>query len=150
MSDETLKVLDLLIRVLLYATIYFIAFAALLSPLPLWNKYVKTRDKEKKEAERIIVKMNDKKEKNLKEISNQVDRINTLDQQIEIREKKLAELKYELDEPIQEIPEDAEEETQEIDYENLKVIELREIGKKRGIKGATRMKKAQLVKLLSD
>lgn len=48
MSDETMKVLDIAIRIALYGLAYFFIWIALISPLVIWKKYEIFRDKKRK------------------------------------------------------------------------------------------------------
>ena len=142
MSPETLKVLDLLVRVLFYGAIYFVAWIAILSPLPLWNKYKKNRDKEKKETERIIVKMAD-------DIKKDADRIATLNKTITDLDKQIAEKKEQLEQLASEQAANEVPEAEIVDeHPEITVAQLRITAKEKGIKGFSRMSKEKLLKTL--
>ena len=122
LSPETLKVLDLAIRVAMYGLAYFFLWIALISPLVIWKKYEIFRDKKKVEAERILVKMNKKNE----------------DGEVIQEEKK---------NPPSIVPEEQDHigEFQPVAAEIPSVIELRKIAKEKGVKGFSRMSKEELL-----
>lgn len=142
MSPETLKVLDMVIRVALYGAIYFVAWVAFLSPLPLWNKYKKNRDKEKKEAERIIVKMNEDIKKDTASISVLKEILAELDKKLAAKKKELESLD----------PDDSNQDKQDqADDSNkltITVNELRLEAKEKRIKGFSRMNREKLLQVL--
>ena len=134
MSDQTMALLDLLVQVALYGIIYFTGFMFFISPLVIWHKFKLWRDKELKEAERIIIKMNEN------------DKIVKLEKAIELINEKLNN-----DDKQPEVLIDAEIDAQEklknevIINKGMTVDELRKIAAKRGLKGYSKMKKQKLL-----
>jgi len=124
LSEQTMNILDLAIRVGLYGLAYFFFWIALISPLVIWKKYEIFRDKKKVEAERIIVKMNKK------------------DTDGEV-------IPEELKTPPSLVPEEQDTigsfKPIEVENKTPGVLELRKIAKERGIKGFSRMSKEELL-----
>jgi hypothetical protein len=125
LTPETLKVIDLAIRVAMYGVAYFFLWLGLISPLVIWKKYEIFRDKKKVEAARIIVKMNKTNE----------------DGEVIPEEKK---------NPPTVIPEEQDHigNFEPAAKEIPSVIELRKLAKERGLKGFSRMRKDELAKKL--
>lgn len=152
-----LKLINILLGTLIVSLILALPLIILIMLMQKYDKYKKDRDKEVKEAERIIIRQNESITTNteaikvLKEIEQKYDYRNLkladenrkLEQ--EIRDKKI-ELGLDVD------PEVTLEQAEQIlaDYESMTVKELHEIAKALELKGYSRWKKDKLISMLPD
>ncbi len=148
MSEATKNALDIVYRVLFVSLWFAVPVVILIVLMYGYERYKKWKDAEKKEAERIIVKMNEDVIKTTETI-NVLKPIETeLRANISKLEDKLKELKKEAGEPEPAaIPQDVEETPKE-PVKQPTIKELHQLAKERKIKGFSRMKKEDLIKIL--
>jgi hypothetical protein len=148
MSDAARLALDIAYRVLFTSLWFAIPIVMLILLMYGYEKYKKWKDAEKKEAERIIVKMNEDVIKTTETI-NVLKPIETeLRATIATLQEKVKELKQEAgetEEIQQSEPSDAPE---EIKTKKPSIKELHKLAKERKIKGFSRMKQDELIKIL--
>ena len=148
MSDAARNALDIAYRVLFTSLWFAIPIVMLILLMYGYERYKKWKDADRKEAERIIVKMNEDVIKT-NETINTLKPIETeLRASIAMLEDKLKNLKKETHEMEQESTSDEanNEKTESIKQPTIK--ELHELAKERKIKGFSRMKKEDLIKIL--
>lgn len=144
LSEQTLAVIDGLIRVLFYTLYVAGPIMILIILMYQYEKYKKWKDKEAREAERIIVKRNEEVVETNKAITALEAKKAELKLAVEAYEVKLSEQRAELgDEPITD-----DEMIKQVDNK-LTIKELHALAKERGIKGFSRMKKEDLITALS-
>lgn len=142
MNTTTQEFLQTTLQVLLASTWFAIPIVVLLGLMVFYTYYKKWAAKEQKEAERIIVKMNEQLKQDGVALSALTNRISELKIEIDVKEQKLRELKQELNEPEDKDPVAPEVKT--IDSK-LTIIELQNLARERGIKGYSRMSKEKLL-----
>lgn len=148
MSDAARNALDIVYQVLFISLAVAIPIVVLILLMYAYEKYKKWKDAEKKEAERIIVKMNEDVIKTTETI-NVLKPIETeLRATISKLEEKLKDLKKEAgeEEPGLQSSDVINESSEPIKEPNIK--ELHALAKERKIKGFSRMKKEDLIKIL--
>lgn len=148
MSDAARNALDIVYQVLFISLAVAIPIVVLILLMYAYEKYKKWKDVEKKEAERIIVKMNEDVIKTTETI-NVLKPIETeLRATISKLEEKLKDLKKEAgeEEPGLQSSDVINESSEPIKEPNIK--ELHALAKERKIKGFSRMKKEDLIKIL--
>jgi septal ring factor EnvC (AmiA/AmiB activator) len=136
------QALNILINVILYSLAVAAPLIMLIIVMYQYEKYSKWRAKEQKEADRIIVKMNE-------DIVNTSKTINHLKDQEAALEKKIKEYeerKVLLQDEIGVVEKATPEESKPLDQMNIK--ELHAVARERGIKGFSRMSKDELLKAL--
>lgn len=133
---------DTFLSVLFYSLAVATPLIVLIIIMYQYEKYSKWRSKEQKEADRIIVKMNE----DIIETSKTIDKLNNVKEKLEKDvasfEERKKELKVELaieDEVIVE---------QTKTFEDMNIKELHEVARERKVKGFSRMKKDELLKVL--
>lgn len=148
MSEATKNALDIVYRVLFVSLWFAVPVVILIVLMYGYERYKKWKDAEKKEAERIIVKMNEDVIKTTETI-NVLKPIETeLRANISKLEDKLKELKKEAGEPEPVAPSQDIEETPKEPVKQPTIKELHQLAKERKIKGFSRMKKEDLIKIL--
>ncbi len=157
MSEITRNVLDILFRVIFISGWIAAPIIMLIMIMYLYEKYKKWKDTERKEAERIIVKMNEDIVKTSAAINNLKPVETELKLSISALESKLKELKAQTHElqPVEVvIPEETTTSMNEIiaeekhDSKELTIKDLHALARERKIKGFSRMKKEVLIKIL--
>jgi|GEM_PF-3476186 len=148
MSDTTRQVLDIAYRVLFYTLWIAIPIIVLIILMYAYEKYKKWKDADRKEAERIIVKMNEDIVKSGTTINVLQSRETELKLAVDALEARLKELKKESGENSSD---DASDDTNAhaamIDSKTT-IKDLHALAKERKIKGFSRMKKEDLIKIL--
>lgn len=141
--------INVLLKVLIISLTISTPFIVLILLMEFYDRYKKRKNKENREAERIIIKNNEQISKDA--ISLQV--ITELHKKLEYSVLKLREEKRALvkeldieDEDTEELIEEAEEE--KIDYSKMTINELHDIARELNIKGFSRMKKEKLVTII--
>lgn len=148
MSDAARNALDIAYRVL-FTTLWFaIPIVVLILLMYGYEKYKKWKDVEKKEAERIIVKMNEEVIKS-QETINVLKPIETeLRASIATLEEKVKALKKEAGEPEPVASPAEDKTTPAVTNKKPSIKELHALAKERKIKGFSRMKQDELIKIL--
>lgn len=148
MSDAARSALDIAYRVLFTSLWIAIPIVMLILLMYLYEKYKKWKDSDRKEAERIIVKMNEDVIKT-QETINVLRPIETeLKATIATLEEKVKSLKKETGEPeAAEIPADKESSVVQANTKPS-IKELHALARERKIKGFSRMKQDDLIKIL--
>lgn len=148
MSEATKNALDIVYRVLFISLWFAVPVVILIVLMYGYERYKKWKDIEKKEAERIIVKMNEDVIKTTETI-NVLKPIETeLRANISKLEDKLKELKKEAGEPEAVALSQDVEETPKESVKQPTIKELHQLAKERKVKGFSRMKKEDLIKIL--
>lgn len=145
MQESTLKLLGLLSNVIIISLIFAAPIILLIILMYFYDRYKKFKDKEQREAERIIIKNNEG-------IRATASNIKTLDEQfkkldydvLKLREEK-RQLEIELGHTSEDEPEVINEGT---NYDEMTIKELHDIARELKIKGFSRMKKDKLVDIL--
>lgn len=148
MSDTTRQVLDIAYRVLFYTLWIAIPIIVLIILMYAYEKYKKWKDADRKEAERIIVKMNEDVIKTTETI-NVLKPIETeLRATIATLQEKVKELKQETSETEKIAQSEPLDAPQVIKTKKPSIKELHKLAKERKIKGFSRMKQDELIKIL--
>ena len=148
MSDAARNALDIAYRVLFTSLWFAIPIIVLILLMYGYEKYKKWKDADRKEAERIIVKMNEDIIKS-QETINVLKPIETeLRASITTLEEKVKALKKEVGEP--EVVDPLADKDFEVVQANKKpsIKELHALARERKIKGFSRMKQDELIKIL--
>jgi len=143
MSETTRQALDILIRILIYSGFVAVPIMVLMFLMYRYEKYKRWKDKDQKEAERILVKRHEDIEKSAQAINVLETKETELKLDIELLEQKKKELLAEIHED-QEDP--SADETKSASDVTIK--ELHKLAKEKGIKGFSRMSKATLLQRL--
>lgn len=150
MSDTTRQVLDIAYRVLFYTLWIAIPIIVLIILMYAYEKYKKWKDADRKEAERIIVKMNEDIVKSGTTINVLQSRETELKLAVDALEARLKELKKESGEnSSEEASDDAKNRVTMVDNKTT-IKDLHALAKERKIKGFSRMKKEDLIKILGQ
>ena len=145
MTEATRDALDMFFRIIFYSGFVAGPIMVLILVMYQYERYKKWKDKEKKDAERIIVKMNEDIVKTGVTVNALPTRETELKLSIEAKEARLKELKVESgDEAAKET--DEEKPT----TEGLSIKQLQALARERGVKGFSRMKKEDLRKILGS
>jgi len=144
LNENTNNFLNITLQVLLATTWIAIPITMMLVLMYLYKKYKKWEDKEVRQAERLIVKMN----KDVVEASEAAKLLKETHQQLAVEVEELQQRKKELQIELGESTE-VEEEQQQDDLSLLTIKELHVLAKDAGIRGYSRMKKTKLVELLN-
>jgi len=143
MTEATRNVLDIFIRIIFYSGYVAAPIMVLILVMYQYEKYKKWKDKEKKDAERIIVKMNEDIVKTGVAVNVLSNRETELKLSCEAYEARLKALKTESGEDVEKV---VVEET--LSTEVLNIKQLQALARERGVKGFSRMKKKDLMKIL--
>lgn len=143
-SESTRLVIDLFIRILFYSGFVAGPIIILILVMYQYERYKKWKDKETKEAERIIVKMNEDVVKTGVAVNALTARETELKLSVDAYEARLKELKAEAGEVT---TEDESDDTV-VHTEELTIKQLHALARERKVKGFSRMKKEDLMKIL--
>lgn len=144
----TYQAINVLLQVLIWSLSFATPIIVIIIMLYQYDKYKKHRDKEKVEAERIIVKMN----KDIIETTKSINLLKPQETELKLAIESMRAEHDQLQKELAEIKgvEDIDLEHEEaIDVTNLSVKELHGLAKERKIRGYSRMPKAKLIELLS-
>lgn len=144
MTETTRAALDLLIRITFYTGYVAVPIIMLILVMYQYEKYKKWKDKETKDAERIIVKMNDDIVKTGVTVNILTAKETELKLSVQAYEARLKELKEQSGETIPAI----EDEKKPDASDALTIKQLQALGRERKIKGFSRMSKDELIKKL--
>ncbi|MCD4826541.1 MAG: hypothetical protein K8Q99_02105 [Acholeplasmataceae bacterium] len=143
-DSSVIAALNFLLKIVLYSF-------ALASPLIIlqlmmygYEHYKKWKKKETKEAERIIVKMNETITKDALVCDVLANEKTKLQLDVESLEKRRKELQIEIGEPVEEILEEKQ------DLKDLNVKQLKKLAKAQNIKRYSKLNKAELLKTLGS
>lgn len=150
MSDTTRQVLDIAYRVLFYTLWIAIPIIVLIILMYAYEKYKKWKDVDRKEAERIIVKMNEDIVKSGTTINVLQSRETELKLAVDALEARLKELKKESGENSSDEASDDAKNQATITDSKTTIKDLHALAKERKIKGFSRMKKEDLIKILGQ
>ena len=145
-SESTRQVIDLFIRIIFYSGFVAGPIMILIILMYQYEKYKKWKDKETKEAERIIVKMNEDIVKTGVTVNALTARETELKLAIDSYESRLRELKAEAGESVA----TEDDEVKEPVSTELTIKELHALARERKVKGFSRMKKEDLIKILGQ
>lgn len=145
MDQQTLNVLNGVLRVIFYSLYIAGPIMILLSIMYLYQRYAKYREKEIKEAERIIVKKNEQIVADALTINKLTEQKKELSADVFDLEKRKRDLSHELKINV---PEDEVSETEQVDYASMPITALQALAKERGLKRYSRLSKADLIKML--
>lgn len=150
MSDTTRQVLDIAYRVLFYTLWIAIPIIVLIILMYAYEKYKKWKDADRKEAERIIVKMNEDIVKSGTTINVLQSRETELKLAVDALEARLKELKKEAgeDDLVEQFEKFVKDQT--LPNKQPTIKDLHALAKERKIKGFSRMKKEDLIKILGQ
>lgn len=158
--------LNFLINVVIYGAAWFAGWMAIMAVNARWRKEKRQYDKDKVQHDRIIVKKNEEA-KVLTDIEKKITDKQTILQELEAKEKALLNQILEVIKPTtdndvsdndskvepevhsEEANEPVEPEKQE-SIDELTTVELRALAKDRGLKGFSRMSKAELIHKLAQ
>lgn len=146
MSETARVALDLLIRIIIYSGYVAAPIIILILVMYQYEKYKKWKDKETRDAERIIVKMNDDIVKTGSTINLLTSRETELKLSCESYETRIKELKVQAGEQ----PTAESEEVKPAISEVLNIKQLQALARERHIKGFSRMSKDDLIKKLGS
>lgn len=144
----TYQAINVLMQVLIWSLAFATPIIVIIIMLYQYDKYKKHRDKEKVEAERIIVKMN----KDIIETTKSINLLKPQETELKLAIESMRAEHDQLQKELAEIKgvEDVDSELEEtIDVTHLSVKELHGLAKERKIRGYSRMPKAKLIELLS-
>jgi cell division protein FtsB len=136
------QALNIFINVILYSLAIATPLIILIIVMYQYEKYTKWRAKEQKDADRIIVKMNE----DIVNTSKSINHLKETEAALEKKIKEYEEQKLLLQEELNIDDNAVIEESKPLDQMNIK--ELHAVAKTRGIKGFSRMAKDQLLKAL--
>lgn len=146
MTETGLGLLAVLINVIIISLIIATPILILIGLMHIYDRYKKVKNKEQKEAQRIIIKNNEAIVKTTSSIKILDEQFRELDYKV----LKLKEQKIELEKDLGLVesvePEDEIKDT--IDYKNKTIKELQDLAREIKIKGFSRMKKEKLVEIL--
>lgn len=147
MTEITLGLLDLLLRVVTISLVIASPILIMIGLMYVYDRYKKVKETETKEAERIIIKNNEAIVKTTTSIKVLEDQFKNLEYSV----LKLKEQKRELEIELGHIEEPEEEiEEEKINYLAMTVNELHDIARELKIRGFSRMKKDKLVEVLES
>lgn len=139
------KLLEMFVTVFFWSLTISTPILVLIGVVSFWDQVKKKREKEQREAERIIVKKNE----DVIKLATGVNVLEELKIKLDYQVLKLRQEKSELS--IELGKEDVEivNEVEEIDYSTKTVKELHDIFKGLGLKGYSRLSKDELIDKLS-
>jgi hypothetical protein len=137
------QALNVLINVILYSLAIASPLIVLIIVMYQYEKYTKWRAKEQKEADRIIVKMNE----DVISTSKTIDKLES--KKLEL-EKKIAQYELMKKEQMEslKIVEENDEPIVKKDYADMNIKELHDVAREMKLKGFSRMSKDELIKAL--
>ncbi len=141
-DDSVYVALNFILKVILYSLSVASPLIVMILMMYGYERYKKWKSKETKEAERIIVKMNNQIKEDALTCDTLSNRKTELQLECEKLEKQKLDLHAELG--IEEQPEVDENE----DYRNLNIKALKALAKQKGIKRYSKMNKEQLLDAL--
>lgn len=143
-SPGVINAFNVLLKIIIYSAYIAAPIIILLILLYQYERYNKWKAKEIKEAERIIVKMNEDIIKTSDAINKLEDKEKELLVRIERYQNKIDEMK--LQSGI--VDDEPKPDAAAIDLKKLTIRELQDLAKDKNIKGYTRMPKAKLLESL--
>lgn len=143
-TEPTRQAIDLFIRILFFSGFVAGPLMILILLMYQYEKYKKWKDKETKEAERIIVKMNEEIKDTAVSVNVLTNRESELKLSVASLEARQKELKAEAGEDVTENDSD----DSPVHTEGLTIKELHALARQRKIRGFSRMKKEDLMKIL--
>jgi hypothetical protein len=150
MTEITRNALDILLRIVFISGWFAAPIVVLILLMYGYERYKKWKDAEKKEAERIIVRMNEDIVKTGQTVNVLQSREIELKLACDALEARLKELKRESGEESTEDPsDDAKDPSAKVDSKTT-IKELHALAKQRKVKGFSRMKKEDLIKILGQ
>lgn len=148
MTDITLGLLDLLLRVVTISLVIASPILIMIGLMYVYDRYKKVKETETKEAERIIIKNNEAIVKTTTSIKVLEDQFKNLEYSVlKLKEEKRA-LEVELGQATEE--EEIVPDEDKIDYSKMTIKELHDIAREWKVKGFSRMKKDKLVEILDS
>lgn len=145
-SDTTRIVIDIFIRIVFYSGFIAAPIMILILLMYQYEKYKKWKDKEIKEAERIIVKKNEQIVETGVAINQLEGKKAELVLAVDSLEARLKEMKIESGD----VTSTEDEATSETITDKLTIKELHALARERKVKGFSRMKKEELLKILGQ
>lgn len=156
MTPGVISALNILVIVIIWSLIISVPILIMILLLQKYDRYIKDRDKEIKDAERIIVKQNKEVVEATKALDitlklNKEEEFKSLKLEKEIRELELKKeaLEKELNietEAVELLNEDSKNVT--VDYKLMTIRDLQQLAKNLEMKGYSRWSKAKLVERL--
>ena len=143
-TEPTRQAIDLFVRILFFSGFVAGPIMILILLMYQYEKYKKWKDKETKEAERIIVKMNEDLVKTGVTVTALTAKETELKLSVASLEARQKELKAEAGEAVTENDSD----DSPVHTEGLTIKELHALARERKVKGFSRMKKEDLMKIL--
>ncbi|MDX9692205.1 MAG: Rho termination factor N-terminal domain-containing protein [Acholeplasmataceae bacterium] len=139
------QALNILINVILYSLSIATPLIVLIIVMYQYEKYTKWRAKEQKEADRIIVKMNE----DVIATSKTIDKLES--KKLEL-EKKIAQYELMKKEQLEALNIDEEKQQPEVKKAliDMNIKELHEVAREAKLKGFSRMSKDELIKALGS
>lgn len=136
-----MELLHKLVNVIIISLMVASPIIVVILLLYIYRRYKKWAGTDKKQAERIIVKMNDD------EASDKVEEPRTIEQQFMVFAKKLLEKEKQAVTEAEETNEasDEVEEDPRAEYESMNIRELHKIAKERGMTHYSRLPKEKLI-----
>lgn len=148
MTEITLGLLDLLLRVVTISLVIASPILIMIGLMYVYDRYKKVKETETKEAERIIIKNNEAIVKTTTSIKVLEDQFKNLEYSVlKLKEEKRA-LEVELGQATEE--EEIVPDEDKIDYSKMTIKELHDIAREWKVKGFSRMKKDKLVEILDS
>lgn len=145
-SDTTRLVIDLFIRIVFYSGFVAGPIMILILLMYQYEKYKKWKDKEIKEAERIIVKKNEQIVETSVAINQLEGKKAELVLAVDSLEARLKEMKIESGD----VTSTEDETANKTISDKLTIKELHALARERKVKGFSRMKKEELLKILGQ
>ncbi len=146
MTETGLGLLAVLINVIIISLIIATPILILIGLMHIYDRYKKGKNKEQKEAQRIIIKNNEAIVKTTSSIKILDEQFRELDYKVlKLKEQKL---ELEKDLGLVESVEPEDEIIDAIDYKNKTIKELQDLAREMKIKGFSRMKKEKLINIL--